>query len=409
MTCHACGNELRQGSRFCGNCGAERLPGPDELNPSVAQAPIPQATIAQSILVPPTAAPYAAPPQHTPLMPSSVVVAPSRRPTVYVAALVAVVALVAGGIVAGSTLFGGDGSISGGDASEVSTAQSTQSPTTPASTLPELSPEEALALSLASWADIAGSSGSAVESTSAELVDGMPTGVLIDTQTGTTTVWNFSSDAGWFETDLVPLEWSPGTSFLNEIRLVDLTGDGSAEVFVNYYPYNDNLGVVFTLRSGSWTGVAYGEALSLNSDNSLSGSENTCVPDCASGPRLSFTLRWNGSSFSRQDTDDFGNPIEVYIKVGCVGDYRPRDYAPLQKCDKGESVRQLQAALDYFGFLITSDNEPPAIDGYFGKDTATSVRLYQLYLGIPVTGVADGSWYYQLIEAYNMSVYGIGG
>lgn len=404
MTCHACGNELRQGSRFCGRCGAERLPTPDELNPAIAQP-----TIAQSISVPPPAAPYAAPRQQSPVVTSSVAAATFRRPAVYLAAFVAVVALVAGGVIAGSMLFGGDESISGGDASDASTIQSGLPPIAPASTLPVLSPEEALALSLSSWADIAGSSGSAVESTSAELVDGMPTGVLIDTQSGATTVWNYSRDDGWFETDLVPLDWSPGNSFLNEIRLLDLTGDGSAEVFVNYFPYNDNLGVVFALRSGSWTEIAYGEALSLNSDNSLSGSEKTCVPDCASGPQLSFRLTWNGSAFTRQDIDDFDNPIEVYVKVGCVGDYRPRTYAPLQKCDKGEPVRQLQAALDYFGFLITSDNEPPAVDGYFGKDTATSVRLYQLYLGIPVTGIADGSWYYQLIEAYNTSVYGIGG
>lgn len=402
MTCHACGVDLRPGSQFCGKCGAARLPTPDELVP----------TIAQTISPPPTvvpASPQAVPHHQARVAPSGVITTPSRRAALYIAVSLAVVALVAGGVVIGSTLLGTDESISGSDASGVSAVQTTPPSTSPVPTTPPLSPEEALTLSLASWSDLAGSSGSAVESTSAELVDGIPTGVLIDTQTGSTTVWNFSSEASWFETDVVPLEWSPGNSFLNEIRLVDLTGDGSAEVFINYFPYNDNLGVVFALRGGSWTGIASGEALSLNSDNSLSGAENTCVPDCASGPSLSYNLTWSGSSFTRQDVDDFGNPIEVYIKDGCVGDYRPRDYAPLRKCDKGEAVRQLQAALDYFGFLITSDNEPPAVDGYFGKDTSTSVRLYQLYLGIPITGIADGGWYYELIEAYNMSVYGIGG
>ena len=36
--------------------------------------------------------------------------------------------------------------------------------------------------------------------------------------------------------------------------------------------------------------------------------------------------------------------------------------------------------------------------------TETSVRYYQLLIDVPVDGIAQGSWYYDLFETYNAAM-----
>src|SRR4029450_12627722 len=58
----------------------------------------------------------------------------------------------------------------------------------------------------------------------------------------------------------------------------------------------------------------------------------------------------------------------------------------LTKGARGEPVRALQAALNRVGIGVKY-----GVDGYFGSATQASVRGFQRYKGLPVTGVVDAA------------------
>lgn len=71
--------------------------------------------------------------------------------------------------------------------------------------------------------------------------------------------------------------------------------------------------------------------------------------------------------------------------AGCTG-YEPNDQYPLQLCDEGPAVRQVQQALVATGADVT-------VDGYFGTETEEAVRQFQQANDLEVDGlVGDDTW-----------------
>ena len=215
------------------------------------------------------------------------------------------------------------------------------------------------------------------------------------------TVWT-SKGGAWVNTaTLTPTQPSSGTGFV-EVHTVDLTGDGNDEIFFNYYPGNDELGEVYQFTGSAWNLVGSDVALQLNGRR-LTGATNFCVPSCADGVNVPYNFVWNGAGFHEQSVDLSGNPIQVVETQGCPAGMQYNEFPPLKLCDKGPLVKDLQAALNAGGLLYWSGQNGPLVDGAFGPDTSTSIRLYQFAHGLQVNGVADGQWFYDLIENYHLS------
>jgi hypothetical protein len=240
--------------------------------------------------------------------------------------------------------------------------------------------------------------------TDVALVEDRPTVAVLAERDTPILIFEFSAANGWEQASAIGVDWGGAEIMPMQILLVDLTGDGSAEFFVEHIPYNDTLGVVYRHHTdGRWTLEVEGRAMTPTPQGNLRGYDETCVPDCAAGLVVEYEYSWTGSAFSYQAFDTRGNEIDLYVTTACVGDYIARSGPPLRRCDKGPLVETLQAALQWAGFLVSTDGTPPAVDGYYGPSTETSVRLFQLYLGEPVDGIAEGPWFYDLIENYNLS------
>ena len=70
------------------------------------------------------------------------------------------------------------------------------------------------------------------------------------------------------------------------------------------------------------------------------------------------------------------------ITVTCTGPYRTNDTLPLEPCQKGSVVADIQKALVGFGYDITAD-------GLYGQATADAVQSFQYVMNLPQTGVVD--------------------
>lgn len=61
----------------------------------------------------------------------------------------------------------------------------------------------------------------------------------------------------------------------------------------------------------------------------------------------------------------------------------------LQKGSKGESVKHLQDLLNQVDRKQNFGSPPPLnVDGYFGYNTQTAVKLFQKYYGLSIDGIA---------------------
>ncbi len=65
----------------------------------------------------------------------------------------------------------------------------------------------------------------------------------------------------------------------------------------------------------------------------------------------------------------------------------------------GQKVRQLQEQLDAIA-TIYSAVPRVAPDGFYGPDTAASVREFQSVFGLPQTGVVDFATWYKISHIY---------
>lgn len=265
---------------------------------------------------------------------------------------------------------------------------------------------EVFADAVDAWPEKLESMGGGRTSTEVDLVLGVPTAAVIDGTASPVSVWQYGTATGWTEAGSVAVDWGSGGGAADEFRLVDVTDDDSAELFVQYFPGNDSIGIFFQQRpDGSWAVLLQERALNVDSSGAIRSYLETCVPDCASGPQIEVRHTWNGADFDAQMFDDFGNAVEVYVSGKCPTPYNERLYPPLRRCDKGDRVLLLQQALSYFGFLVSYGGSTPAVDGYFGSDTDTALRLYQLYIDVPVTGVADQELYENLTLAYYQAAF----
>ena len=70
------------------------------------------------------------------------------------------------------------------------------------------------------------------------------------------------------------------------------------------------------------------------------------------------------------------------ITVTCTGPFRANDTLPIEPCQKGSVVADIQKALVGFGYDITAD-------GLYGQATADAVQSFQYVMGLPQTGVVD--------------------
>jgi|GEM_PF-4318582 len=226
-----------------------------------------------------------------------------------------------------------------------------------------------------------------------------PLVVTTDAPSGVIDFWSFT-DGEWVVSHAIAFDWNEMfADIAPEVVLTDANGDASDEALVMYVGGMDLWGDLYWRGPSGWQLATSGKGLDL-SNGTLGGVIETCIPNCAEGPNIPFEVQWNGTGWVNQTVDDFGNPILVFDDTGCGGQYSHVDYEPFGKCTEGDAVYMLQYALISAGFGYSSDTEPPMADGYFGPDTSTAVRIYQYFMGLPVTGVVEGQWYHDLIELY---------
>ena len=217
-----------------------------------------------------------------------------------------------------------------------------------------------------------------------------------DATSGVVTVWSWLGGQ-WQQTDSPPVSL-PGLA-MQQLAFVDLTGDSNDELFVAFNNMRHDEGLVFQRSSGAWVQIADGLGVTIDNDR-LIGVENMCMPSCADGFSIPVEYVWNGSEFIERTVDSSGRLADLFETRKCDA-LQTNLYEPLKLCDEGQSVVALQAALNSDGYLFSTSANGPEIDGLFGPDTASSIRLYQYRIGVPMTGVAEGQWYHDLIESYN--------
>lgn len=404
MNCHRCDSPVESGDRFCPSCGTD-------ITPSVPAAPTPSAPIWDAPTVP-SSSPTPTPPVSTaprvptssptppltaqqPSQPSWIPATPtptSNRgiPTAIFIAMVAVFVLGVGGAVAWALLGSDD------EAAAPATTLSTVPRTTavPAPTTPTTTLDDRLREARSDWEELQATLPTDLTPTRAALVDDRPMATTVDTVTGELAIWEYNDEGEWFRADSLMLSFGNELPYIDDIKFLDLTDDGSAEIWVEYFPGNDTVGSVFRHENEQWELVASGTGLTPGSDGStqLRGTENSCKPDCAAGNYYPYTYTWNGSAFKFQAYDNVGNPAYFEVTTDCPKPYNANDSLPLRRCDKGEKVRRLQAALAAEGFLWSDE-----VDGFFGPGTETAVRYYQLAHYLEVNGVVD-SWYWDLVQ-----------
>lgn len=72
----------------------------------------------------------------------------------------------------------------------------------------------------------------------------------------------------------------------------------------------------------------------------------------------------------------------------------------LRQGSTGEPVRHLQDLLNRVDRKQNSGNPPPLnVDGYFGYNTQTAVKLFQKYYGLSIDGIAGPKTWEKLEQA----------
>ena len=227
-------------------------------------------------------------------------------------------------------------------------------------------------------------------------------GVSADPENGTISVWNLVENTFTKVNELLLLdEWcgSPCTWGIDSIKIVDLTGEGNDDIYVDYH-LNDPEGQVFSQVSGSWISLKFDLGLHASSvsGSSITAYHEPCLPSCADGGAIPIFYSWDGSEFKSFAVDDFGNQFFLNSSPKCSS-FTVTEFEPYKLCDRGDGIRYFQQVLYEYGLLYYSTGNP--VDGYFGPDTEYSIKVYQFRNHIPVDGIVEGQWYHDLIENYN--------
>jgi len=228
-------------------------------------------------------------------------------------------------------------------------------------------------------------------------------GVSANSNRGLISIWNWDGTAFHAGKEfMLSTDWcgEACTWGIDRIQIVDLTGDGSDDIYAGYH-LNDPDGQVFSQVSGTWKSLNFDLGLHASeiAGTKITAYHEPCLPSCADGGAIPISYIWNGTEFTGVATDDFGNQFSLVIGNSC-STFNQNDYEPYKMCDKGDGIRYLQQVLYGNGLLYSSSNKP--IDGYFGPETEYSIKVYQFSNHLPVDGIVQGQWYHDLIENYNI-------
>lgn len=225
-------------------------------------------------------------------------------------------------------------------------------------------------------------------------------GALVDASSGKITIWNWNkTDFATGQEFLILDPWDPFI-YLEDVQMLDLTGDGLDDLFVQYAP-NHSEAKAFSDFDGSWKQLtfdgyesAYNGALK---GTTVNGIEKTCLPDCATGAYIPVDYTWDGAEFKGDSVDSFGNHFTMTIGPTCTV-FTAKKYEPYKMCDKGQAIKDFQQALADQYLLYDG-----LVDSYFGPKLEYSVKSFQYANNLPVTGTIEGQWYHDFIETYNLN------
>jgi len=283
--------------------------------------------------------------------------------------------------------------------SSTTTTTTTMTPTTTTSTTTTTtttaptttSPEQARAAAQGSWPDLVRAHGGSQLLHATGMRGLQPIGVMVPEAPdyeGPMTIWVYDGDRWIVETQLD--NGGDPFRYASQVTMVDLTGDGNDEIYLDITP-NAPAVMVFRDSPFGWGEVYTGTRISREGTR-MTGYEQFCLWDCETLV-LDIEVVWDGDRFVEYHVDFFGNRVQLRTERTCPR-YQDRDTLPLQLCDQGYSVYVLQDALYILGAL---DSSPT---GMFDQATDYAVRVYQVLVGAPVNGVVDGLWYQELMNAY---------
>ena len=288
---------------------------------------------------------------------------------------------------------GGSGASSNDEASE-----STNAPIT----------VEDLAIAKTSFQQTIGSLGSSVLNGGVGVSGGNIFGISANSDKGTISIWEWDENQFGYGAELALMDdWCETCTWgIDNLQIVDLTGEGNDDIFVDYH-LNDTESQVFSQVLGSWKSLEF-DLIPRGSKvvgTNVVAYHEPCLPSCSDGGAIPITYTWNGTKFESHAEDDFGNKFSLVIPPTCPV-FTPSEYEPYMLCDKSDGIRYLQQVLYESGLLYSTSSNP--IDGYFGPETEYSVKVYQYQNRLIVDGMVEGQWYRDLIENYNL-VNGLGG
>ena len=284
---------------------------------------------------------------------------------------------------------------------------SSNSEVSPVTTVAAITVED-LAIAKTSFQQTIGSLGVSVLNGGVGVSSGTIFGISANSDKGTISIWEWDGKQFGYGTELTLMDDWCGTCTwgIDNLQIVDLTGEGDDDIFVDYH-LNDSESQVFSQVLGSWKSLKFdlGTHASKVVGTNVEAYHEPCMPSCSDGGAILISYAWNGTVFVGSAEDDFGNKFSLIIPSTCAV-FTPNDFEPFKLCDKGDGIRYLQEVLYENGLLYSSSSNP--VDGYFGPETEYSIKVYQYQNHLTVDGMVEGQWYHDLIENYNL-MNGIGG
>ena len=273
---------------------------------------------------------------------------------------------------------------------------STSATTTPGGTVTAALDSEAVMQS--GWQQAIAELGPTAVSTEPTQVDNDMLAASSDGSSTRVQLWRYDGDR-WVEDAVLGL--TDGFATVSGIEFMDVTNDSHLELFVHFAGILANGAEIFVKDPTGWRATGSYANLVYN-NGALSGSQPFCTnSQCTSPINVPFTLTWMGAAGFAQTFYDRTNAMITIMDIQECTDWYEDEALPLTKCDAGDAVILLQAALAEAGFSFSvNGNNGGLVDGLYGPSTATTVRMYQYANGLPVDGNADGQWYYDLVQRY---------
>ena len=284
---------------------------------------------------------------------------------------------------------------------------SSKSENSPVPTVAAITVED-LAIAKIGFQQTIGSLGESVLNGGVGVSGGTIFGISANSVKGTISIWEWDGKQFSYGTELTLMDDWCGTCTwgIDNLQIVDLTGEGDDDIFVDYH-LNDSESQVFSQALGSWKSLNFdlGTHASKVVGTNVKAWHEPCLPSCSDGGAIPISYTWNGTEFLGSAEDDFGNTFTLIIPPPCAV-FIQSDSEPFKLCDKSDQIRYLQQVLHESGLLYSSSTKP--VDGYFGPETEYSIKVYQYQNHLTVDGMVEGQWYHDLIENYNL-LNGLGG